>query len=93
MTAISLATEAGISTQVVETHVQFIQLGLEVCEAYLATKEPWDKAGGYGIQGLAGAFVESLDGSYSGVVGLPLSLTWQLLQRVGVATALDAPGS
>lgn len=75
-----------------ETRVKFINLDRQQCEAYLATDEPWDKAGGYGIQGLAGAFVEKIEGSYSGVVGLPLSQSWQLLQRIGVSTALE-PGT
>ena len=66
---------------VVETQVRFVQLSREVCEAYLATDEPWDKAGGYAIQGLAGAFVN--------VVGLPLTETWQLLQSQGIATGLE----
>ena len=62
----------------------------EVCEAYLATDEPWDKAGAYGIQGLAGAFVRSIEGSYTNVVGLPLCETWQLLSANGISTALNA---
>jgi septum formation protein len=69
--------------------VDFIALTRELCEAYLATDEPWDKAGAYGIQGLAGAFVKSIDGSYSNVVGLPLCETWQLLRANGIATGLD----
>ena len=74
---------------VVETQVRFVQLSREVCEAYLATDEPWDKAGGYAIQGLAGAFVSAIEGSYSNVVGLPLTETWQLLQSQGIATGLE----
>jgi nucleoside triphosphate pyrophosphatase len=72
--------------------VKFVTLDRQQCEAYLATDEPWDKAGSYGIQGLAGAFVDTIEGSYSGVVGLPLSQTWALLQRIGVNTGLE-PGS
>jgi septum formation protein len=52
--------------------------------AYCATGEPFDKAGGYGIQGHAAVFVESLQGSYSGVMGLPLFETAALLARAGV---------
>ncbi len=81
--------EEGLS----DSRVRFSSLTREQCEAYIATDEPFDKAGGYGIQGLAGAFVESLEGSYTGVVGLPLALTWSLLQRVGVPTGLErTPG-
>ena len=87
-TAICLRGPAGISTELVETRVEFIQLSRATCEAYLATDEPWDKAGAYAIQGLAGAFVRSIQGSYSNVVGLPLCETWQLLQAHGVATML-----
>jgi len=76
----------------VETRVEFVQLNREQCESYLATDEPWDKAGGYAIQGLGGAFVRSIEGSYSNVVGLPLTETWQLLSRHGIATALESAG-
>jgi septum formation protein len=58
--------------------------------AYCATGEPFDKAGGYGIQGHAAVFVESLRGSYSGVVGLPLFETAQLLARCGLPVWLTA---
>lgn len=91
LTAVCVRLGAQVEEGVSESRVRFMNLSRDQCEAYIATNEPWDKAGGYGIQGLAGAFVESIDGSYSGIVGLPLSLTWQLLQRVGVATALDGP--
>ena len=52
---------------------------------YVATGEPVDKAGGYAIQGRAAAFITRLDGSYSGVMGLPLSETAALLAGVGAA--------
>ena len=93
LTGLCLITPDGESeAQVVETGVEFIQLSRELCEAYLATDEPWDKAGGYGIQGLAGAFVRSIEGSYSNVVGLPLAETWQLLSGRGIASALETSG-
>ena len=88
LTAVSLHSSAGISSELVETRVEFIQLSQATCEAYLATDEPWDKAGAYAIQGMAGAFVRSIQGSYSNVVGLPLCETWQLLQAHGVGTML-----
>ena len=72
----------------VATEVEFVALSPAVCEAYLATTEAWDKAGGYGIQGLGGAFVRAIRGSYSNVVGLPLCETWQLLCAQGIATKL-----
>lgn len=91
ITALCLQTEAGVSTRCVETTVQFVPLKQQQCEAYLATDEPWDKAGAYAIQGLAGAFVESIEGSYSNVVGLPLAQTLQLLAEHGVSSSLDGP--
>ena len=90
LTAVCLLTVAGIVCELVETQVEFLPLNHEVCEAYLATDEPWDKAGAYGIQGLAGAFVRSIEGSYTNVVGLPLCETWQLLSANGISTALNA---
>jgi septum formation protein len=88
LTAICVRSAAGENCQLVSTHVEFAVLSRAVCEAYLATNEPWDKAGAYAIQGVAGAFVRSLQGSYSNVVGLPLCETWQLLSLHGIATAL-----
>ena len=91
-TAICLAGAGEAASAQVTTRVQFASLSQAICEAYLATDEPWDKAGAYGIQGLAGAFVLRIDGSYSNVVGLPLHETWQLLSARGVATALNPAG-
>lgn len=89
LTAVCLCSDGGSSVQLVETKVEFIQLTRELCEAYLATDEPWDKAGGYAIQGMAGAFVRRIEGSYSNVVGLPLCETRELLIAQGIATMLD----
>ncbi|NND68802.1 MAG: septum formation inhibitor Maf [Halioglobus sp.] len=89
MTGICLTTPGGSHGEVVTTQVTFVTLDLPTCEAYLATDEPWDKAGGYGIQGLAGAFVRGIEGSYSNVVGLPLAETWELLRRHGVTGLLS----
>ena len=57
--------------------------------AYAQTGEPLDKAGGYAIQGLGAVFVESIQGSYSGVVGLPLADTAALLRRCGLPAWLE----
>ena len=92
LTAVCLLGPRGEDCELVETRVEFQQLSREVCEAYLATDEPWDKAGGYAIQGLGGVFVRAIHGSYSNVVGLPLAETWQLLAVHGVATALESTG-
>jgi septum formation protein len=91
ITALCLQTEAGVSTRCVETTVQFVHLEPRQLDAYLATDEPWDKAGAYAIQGLGGAFVEAIEGSYSNVVGLPLAQTLQLLAEHGVSSRFDGP--
>ena len=90
LTAVCLSSAHGTHCEVVATEVEFIALADAVCSAYLATTEPWDKAGAYGIQGLGGAFVRSIRGSYTNVVGLPLCETWQLLGAHGIATALTS---
>jgi septum formation protein len=88
LTAVCLRSASTMECQVVATEVEFAALSPAVCAAYLATSEAWDKAGAYGIQGLGGAFVRAIRGSYSNVVGLPLFETWQLLCAHGIATAL-----
>lgn len=93
LTALCLRGARGEHCQLVATHVEFAALDDAACAAYLATDEPWDKAGAYGIQGVAGAFVRSIQGSYSNVVGLPLYETWQLLALYGIATALAPAAS
>ena len=91
-TAICLRHAGGSDAELVGTEVRFVKLSPETCAAYLATNEPWDKAGAYAIQGVGGALVSSIRGSYSNVVGLPLSETWQMLRRHGLGTALDPAG-
>jgi septum formation protein len=68
----------------VSTIVNFRELGEAEISNYLSTPEPYDKAGAYGIQGFAGCFVSSIEGSYSNVVGLPLSEVTQELEKLGV---------
>ncbi len=91
-TAICLRSGDDEQCKLVATTVTFTELSVQICNAYLGTDEPWDKAGGYGIQGLGGAFVSSISGSYSNVVGLPLCETWQLLTAIGVRSALESVG-
>ena len=67
-----------------ESHVEFMPLDEADIAAYVASGEAFGKAGAYAIQGRAGAFVRRLDGSHSGVMGLPLHETAQLLRRFGV---------
>ena len=66
------------------SHVTFRTLTAHECEAYWETGEPRDKAGAYAIQGLAAMFITRLEGSYSGVMGLPLYETAALLQKFGI---------
>jgi len=75
MTSVTLISDLAVKTELITTRVEFAELSPELIAQYLSTDEPWDKAGAYGIQGLAGSFVKRLEGSYSGVVGLPLSET------------------
>ena len=69
--------------RLVETRIAFKRLSTDELEAYLDSEEWSGKAGGYGIQGRAGAFIENLIGSYTGVVGLPVYETRQLLIGLG----------
>jgi len=83
-TGVTLITPSGARRhRLVETRIRFKRLSAREMEAYLASAEWRDKAGGYAIQGIAGAFVVKLVGSYSAVVGLPLHETTQLLAGEG----------
>jgi septum formation protein len=75
-------TDPLVATSV--SHVKMRSISDEEIESYCASNEPMDKAGGYAIQGKAAIFVERIEGSYSGVVGLPLAETALLLVRAGV---------
>jgi septum formation protein len=72
----------------VSTRVRFRVLSAAEIEQYIATTEPFDKAGAYAIQGQAAAFVAAVDGCYTNVVGLPVQRTARLLQAAGVAVTL-----
>ena len=83
-TAICLITpDDKLRLKVVETRVRFKRLAREEIDAYIASREWRGKAGGYAIQGLAGAFVQKLTGSYSNVVGLPLTQVVNMLVGEG----------
>ena len=88
MTAVAILINGELMTTLSTTEVTFAPLKKPLIEAYLGTDEPWDKAGAYGIQGLAGSFVRSIDGSYSSVVGLPLCETRELLEDAGICTRM-----
>jgi septum formation protein len=66
------------------SRVQFANLSPEQIDAYIASGEPFGKAGAYGIQGLGGAFIPSIQGSYSGIMGLPIYETQKLLEIAGL---------
>ena len=85
MTAVALATDNACEVRLVTSTVRFRLIETTEAEAYWASGEPCDKAGGYGIQGWGAVFVAELRGSYSGVVGLPLCETAQLLDQAGIA--------
>jgi septum formation protein len=68
------------------SEVSFGVLSQQMIAAYCKTQEPYDKAGGYGIQGIAACFIERIAGSHSGIMGLPLFETAQLLRRAGIPT-------
>jgi len=83
LSAVALV-EAAEASRLSVSHVTFRTLTRAECEAYWGTGEPEDKAGAYAIQGLAAMFVSRLEGSYSGVMGLPLYETAELLAAAGV---------
>jgi septum formation protein len=84
--AVAIVMGEHVEVSVSTSTVRFATLSEERIRRYLHTREYTDKAGGYAIQGQAGAFIERLSGSYSGVMGLPLFETVQLLQRFDYPT-------
>lgn len=88
MTAICLTSSEQLFSKRVVTAVNFRPLTELDIRNYWQTDEPKDKAGGYGIQGIAARFVQSITGSYSAVVGLPLCETEALLKRAGFECAM-----
>lgn len=83
LTAIAVSDGERTRSRLSVSDVRFRALSDTDIRHYIATGEPMDKAGAYGIQGRAGMFIEHLSGSYSGVMGLPLCETAQLLKRFG----------
>jgi septum formation protein len=84
LTAVAVCQEQRLEMLVSSSLVTFTTLGNDRIAAYVETGEPFDKAGAYAVQGRAGAFVERLEGSYSGVMGLPLFETAKLLREFGI---------
>ena len=83
LTAVALADGETVRSRLSVSHVRFRPLEDKEIEAYWGTGEPADKAGSYGIQGLAAVFAEEIRGSYSGIMGLPLFETAELLREAG----------
>lgn len=84
LTAIAILAAERCETRVVRSRVSFRTISQQETAQYWASGEPQDKAGGYAIQGLAAVFVAGLNGSYSGVVGLPVCETAELLGQFGI---------
>jgi septum formation protein len=91
LTGVVLARSGREWSEVVSTRVRFRPLTAAEIEWYVASGEPRDKAGAYGVQGLASRFVESVQGSYSNVVGLPVAAARRLLEAAGLAPGVFDP--
>jgi septum formation protein len=85
LTAIALRHGDQIEQALQVSEVRFGVLSQPMIAAYCATQEPYDKAGGYGIQGMAACFIDRIEGSHSGIMGLPLFETTQLLRQAGIS--------
>ncbi|AXM98083.1 Maf family protein [Pseudomonas plecoglossicida] len=85
LTAVALSDGRRVQSLCVTSNVRFRPIEAAEAQRYWASGEPADKAGGYAIQGLGAVFVTGLEGSYSAVVGLPLSETADLLALFGIA--------
>lgn len=83
-TGLTLVSATGIEAVLSTTRVELASLSDEMIAAYIASGEPRGKAGAYAIQGLAGTFIKRIEGSYSGVMGLPVFETAQLLRNAGI---------
>jgi len=86
LTAVAVALREQIEAQISVSSVSFRELSDAEIRSYVATGEPLDKAGAYAIQGRGGVLVTRMIGSYSGIMGLPLAETVELLQKFGIPT-------
>jgi septum formation protein len=92
-TAVALCHAGSTSHRLNQSDVSFRVVSAAECEAYWDSDEPQGKAGGYAVQGLAAAFITQINGSYSGVMGLPLAETTELLTQVGWSLKLAVDGA
>ena len=83
LTAVALCWEQQTMVEISTSAVTFRDVGREEIERYVATGEPFDKAGAYAVQGRAASWLSRIEGSYSGITGLPLYETAQALARIG----------
>jgi len=88
-TAVAVVSSFGEYSEMSSSQVEFAQLSKAMIRSYIETGEPMGKAGAYAIQGIAGQFVKSLDGSYSGVMGLPLYETTRVLEACGINSLIE----
>ena len=86
LTSVAVVRGARIDQLTRISKVRFARMSVAQIDAYVASGEPFGKAGSYGIQGRAAAFVRAIEGSYSGIMGLPLHETATLLRRAGIQT-------
>jgi septum formation protein len=84
LTSVAVCHDGEIQQITQASDVSFATLSDATIRAYCATNEPYDKAGAYGIQGYAASFIEAIAGSYTGIMGLPLFETTQLLKQAGL---------
>lgn len=84
-TGVAVASPSGVHVRLSTTRVEMTMLDEATIQAYIASGEPRDKAGAYGIQGLASTFIRRIEGSYSGVMGLPVFETSELLKQAGIS--------
>ncbi len=84
LTGVALRTDRGLTTAMSSTDVRFRDIGRDEAQRYWQCGEPRGKAGAYAIQGIAGIFVTGLSGSYTGVMGLPVFETAELLRHAGI---------
>ncbi len=86
LTAIAVIANDELKAALNRSEVRFAKVTDQMLQAYCNTSEPYDKAGAYGVQGHAAQFIEHISGSYTGIMGLPLFETAQLLNQAGIKT-------
>lgn len=84
MTAVALGNDNKIESAISVSEVLFSSLSRKICENYWQTGEPADKAGSYAVQGQGALFIKNINGSYTGVMGLPIYETGLLLNQFGI---------